>query len=78
MGLHSYAEEGTGERMADEAVNLLNELAGNTKKKKKGILNLQIRNPRYRKMRKRFHQAHDRRLRSTRAFGSPTRTCESI
>ncbi|MGE3317225.1 MAG: PVC-type heme-binding CxxCH protein, partial [Planctomycetaceae bacterium] len=28
MGLHSYAEEGTGERVADLAVELLNELAG--------------------------------------------------
>jgi hypothetical protein len=28
MGLHSYAEEGTGERVADEIVNMLNELAG--------------------------------------------------
>lgn len=29
-GLHSYAEPGTGERMADEAVNILNELAATT------------------------------------------------
>jgi len=28
MGLHSYAEEGTGERVADEVVKMLNELAG--------------------------------------------------
>ncbi len=28
MGLHSYAEPGTGERMADEAVTMLEELAG--------------------------------------------------
>jgi hypothetical protein len=28
MGLHSYAEEGTGERMADQAVAMLEELAG--------------------------------------------------
>ncbi len=28
MGLHSYCEPGTGERMADEAVKLLTELAG--------------------------------------------------
>jgi hypothetical protein len=28
MGLHSYAEEGTGERVADEVVHMLNELAG--------------------------------------------------
>ncbi len=28
MGLHSYAEEGTGERIADEVVKMLNELAG--------------------------------------------------
>jgi hypothetical protein len=30
MGLHSYAEPGTGERVADEAVQILNELAGMT------------------------------------------------
>jgi hypothetical protein len=28
MGLHSYAEEGTGERVTDEVVHMLNELAG--------------------------------------------------
>jgi hypothetical protein len=28
MGQHSYAEIGTGERMADEVVGMLNELAG--------------------------------------------------
>ncbi len=28
MGLHSYAEQGTGERMADEVVKMLEELAG--------------------------------------------------
>ena len=27
-GLHSYAEPGTGERLADESVRLLDELAG--------------------------------------------------
>jgi putative membrane-bound dehydrogenase-like protein len=31
MGLHSYAEEGTGERMVDEVVGILEELAGNAK-----------------------------------------------
>jgi putative membrane-bound dehydrogenase-like protein len=31
MGLHSYAEEGTGERMVDEVVDILNELAANAK-----------------------------------------------
>jgi putative membrane-bound dehydrogenase-like protein len=31
MGLHSYAEEGTGERMADEVVQLLNELSAKLK-----------------------------------------------
>ena len=30
-GLHSFAEPGTGERMADEAVNLLTELARSQK-----------------------------------------------
>jgi putative membrane-bound dehydrogenase-like protein len=30
LGLHSYAEIGTGERMADEVVQMLNELAGRT------------------------------------------------
>jgi len=30
MGLHSYAEPGTGERLADEAVRMLNELAAAT------------------------------------------------
>jgi hypothetical protein len=29
MGLHSYAEPGTGERVADEIVNMLEELSGN-------------------------------------------------
>lgn len=29
-GLHSYAEPGTGERLADEAVRILNELAAMT------------------------------------------------
>ncbi len=29
MGLHSYAEPGTGERMADEVLKMLHELAGN-------------------------------------------------
>ena len=33
MGLHSYAEEGTGERMADEVVQMLKELAANAKGK---------------------------------------------
>ena len=33
MGLHSYAEEGTGERMADEVVELLHELANSGNKK---------------------------------------------
>ena len=28
MGLHSYAEEGTGERMVDEAVAMLEKMAG--------------------------------------------------
>jgi len=28
MGLHSYAEVGTGERVADTAVEMLRELAG--------------------------------------------------
>jgi len=28
MGQHCYAEIGTGERMADEVVKMLNELAG--------------------------------------------------
>jgi hypothetical protein len=28
MGLHSYAEVGTGERMADQVVEMLNELHG--------------------------------------------------
>ena len=28
MGFHSYAEIGTGERMADEVIEMLNELAG--------------------------------------------------
>lgn len=31
LGLHSYAEVGTGERIADEAIAMLNELAGNAK-----------------------------------------------
>jgi putative membrane-bound dehydrogenase-like protein len=31
LGLHSYAEVGTGERIADEAVAMLNELAGKSK-----------------------------------------------
>lgn len=35
MGLHSYAEEGTGERMADEVVQLLNELAADATGKNK-------------------------------------------
>lgn len=30
MGLHSYCEEGTGERMVDEAVALLQKVAGKT------------------------------------------------
>jgi putative membrane-bound dehydrogenase-like protein len=35
MGLHSYAEEGTGERMADEVVQMLDELAANANAKNK-------------------------------------------
>lgn len=38
MGLHSFAEEGTGERMADEAVALLNELAADAASKKTSAL----------------------------------------
>jgi hypothetical protein len=37
MGLHSYAEPGTGERVADEAVQILNELAGMTGTQPSGI-----------------------------------------
>jgi putative membrane-bound dehydrogenase-like protein len=37
-GLHSYAEEGTGERMADEVVELLKELAANAKRKNDAAL----------------------------------------
>jgi hypothetical protein len=46
MGLHSYAEEGTGERLVNEVIKLLNELEANSKHRKNRPLKAEAASPR--------------------------------